>query len=77
MLYQDDACKAFTDSGDGRGGLGHVIDPAMAEVKLGQPVSRRLGDLLVAEGLVKEEQLRRPCPSRRARPTSSDRSSFA
>src|SRR6185436_2920187 len=30
----------------------------MAQVKLGQHMVRRLGDLLVAEGLVKEEQLR-------------------
>ena len=29
----------------------------MAQAKLGQPVSRRLGDLLVAEGLVSEDQL--------------------
>jgi type IV pilus assembly protein PilB len=31
----------------------------MAEVKIGQPVSRRLGDLLVAEGLINQEQLQR------------------
>jgi type IV pilus assembly protein PilB len=31
----------------------------MAEVKLGQPVNRRLGDLLVAEGLIVPEDLRR------------------
>src|SRR2546428_8903835 len=31
----------------------------MAETKIGQPVSRRLGDLLVAEGLINQEQLRR------------------
>ncbi len=31
----------------------------MAESKLGQPVSRRLGDLLVAEGLINQEQLQR------------------
>src|SRR5215510_15597081 len=30
----------------------------MAQIKLGQHMVRRLGDLLVAEGLVKEEQLR-------------------
>ena len=30
----------------------------MAQVKLGQHMVRRLGDLLVAEGLVTEEQLR-------------------
>src|SRR5439155_9445119 len=29
----------------------------MAETKIGQPVSRRLGDLLVAEGLINREQL--------------------
>src|SRR5215831_17482153 len=29
----------------------------MAEAKLGQPVSRRLGDLLVREGLINQEQL--------------------
>src|SRR5881397_2363785 len=29
----------------------------MGQIRLGQPVNRRLGDLLVAEGLVKEEQL--------------------
>jgi type IV pilus assembly protein PilB len=31
----------------------------MAEAKLGQPVSRRLGDLLVKEGLINQEQLQR------------------
>ena len=31
----------------------------MAEPKLGQPVSRRLGDLLVREGLINQEQLQR------------------
>jgi type IV pilus assembly protein PilB len=31
----------------------------MAEAKLGQPVSRRLGDLLVREGLINQEQLQR------------------
>ena len=31
----------------------------MAETKVGQPVSRRLGDLLVADGLLDQEQLRR------------------
>ena len=31
----------------------------MAETKIGQPVSRRLGDLLVAEGLINREQLQR------------------
>ncbi|PYM34172.1 MAG: type II secretion system protein GspE, partial [Candidatus Rokuibacteriota bacterium] len=31
----------------------------MAETKIGQPVSRRLGDLLVAEGLIDREQLQR------------------
>src|SRR6266508_3815997 len=31
----------------------------MAEVKLGQPVSRRLGDLLIGEGLITVEQLQR------------------
>src|SRR5438445_13382165 len=31
----------------------------MAETKIGQPVSRRLGDLLVAEGLINQEQLQR------------------
>ncbi len=31
----------------------------MAEIKIGQPVSRRLGDLLVAEGLINREQLQR------------------
>jgi type IV pilus assembly protein PilB len=31
----------------------------MADVKLGQPVNRRLGDLLVAEGLIVPEDLRR------------------
>src|SRR5262245_3671346 len=31
----------------------------MAEPKLGQPVSRRLGDLLVREGLIDQEQLQR------------------
>src|SRR3990167_1735055 len=29
----------------------------MAQVKLGQPVNRRLGDLLVADGLITPEQL--------------------
>ena len=28
----------------------------MAQVKLGQPVNRRLGDLLVADGLITPEQ---------------------
>src|SRR5213593_165567 len=31
----------------------------MGQIRLGQPVNRRLGDLLVAEGLVKQEQLQR------------------
>jgi type IV pilus assembly protein PilB len=31
----------------------------MAQAKLGQPVNRRLGDLLVAEGLITQEQLQR------------------
>jgi type IV pilus assembly protein PilB len=31
----------------------------MAEPKLGQPISRRLGDLLVREGLIDQEQLQR------------------
>ena len=31
----------------------------MAEAKIGQPVSRRLGDLLVKEGLINQEQLQR------------------
>src|SRR5438034_10254040 len=31
----------------------------MAEPKIGQPVSRRLGDLLVREGLIDNEQLAR------------------
>src|SRR4030095_8973864 len=31
----------------------------MAEAKLGQPVSRRLGDLLVREGLINHEHLQR------------------
>jgi type IV pilus assembly protein PilB len=31
----------------------------MAEAKLGQPVSRRLGDLLIGEGLISAEQLQR------------------
>jgi len=31
----------------------------MSQMKLGQPVTRRLGDLLVAEGLITEEQLGR------------------
>src|SRR5438309_257295 len=31
----------------------------MAETNIGQPVSRRLGDLLVAEGLINREQLQR------------------
>src|SRR3989449_4519712 len=31
----------------------------MAEIKIGQPVSRRLGDLLVAEGLLDQEQLQK------------------
>src|SRR5436190_9199925 len=31
----------------------------MSQTKLGQPVTRRLGDLLVAEGLITEEQLGR------------------
>jgi type IV pilus assembly protein PilB len=31
----------------------------MPEIRLGQPVSRRLGDLLVGEGLIKQEDLRR------------------
>ena len=31
----------------------------MAQAKLGQPVSRRLGDLLVGEGLISEDQLAR------------------
>ena len=31
----------------------------MADVKLGQPVSRRLGDLLISEGLLSPEQLQR------------------
>jgi len=29
----------------------------MAQVKLGQPVNRRLGDLLVADGLITPDQL--------------------
>src|SRR6266542_1295965 len=36
-----------------------LTDPAMAEPKIGQPVSRRLGDLLVREGLIDNEQLAR------------------
>src|SRR3989475_10912758 len=31
----------------------------MGQIRLGQPVNRRLGDLLVAEGLVKQEELQR------------------
>src|SRR3989449_1523570 len=31
----------------------------MAEIKIGQPVSRRLGDLLVAEGLLDQERLQK------------------
>src|SRR5437763_8158024 len=31
----------------------------MSQMKLGQPVTRRLGDLLVAEGLITEDQLGR------------------
>ncbi|PYM04932.1 MAG: type II secretion system protein GspE, partial [Candidatus Rokuibacteriota bacterium] len=31
----------------------------MAEIKIGQPVSRRLGDLLIAEGLIDQEQLQK------------------
>ncbi len=31
----------------------------MAETKIGQPVSRRLGDLLIAEGLIDQEQLQK------------------
>src|SRR5215510_9582026 len=31
----------------------------MAQAKLGHPVNRRLGDILVAEGLINEEQLAR------------------
>jgi type IV pilus assembly protein PilB len=31
----------------------------MADVRVGQPVSRRLGDLLVAEGLISQDQLQR------------------
>src|SRR5215467_14518053 len=31
----------------------------MSQIGLGQPVSRRLGDLLIAEGLVNHEQLQR------------------
>src|SRR6266571_1921651 len=31
----------------------------MGQIRLGQPVNRRLGDLLVADGLVKQEELQR------------------
>src|SRR5437016_14412784 len=31
----------------------------MGQIRLGQPVNRRLGDLLVAEGLVKQDELQR------------------
>ncbi len=37
----------------------------MAEPKLGQPVSRRLGDLLVREGLISQEQLQRALADQR------------
>jgi type IV pilus assembly protein PilB len=39
----------------------------MAQVKLGQHMVRRLGDLLVAEGLVKEEQLRQALAEQKGR----------
>src|SRR5713101_5882869 len=38
----------------------------MAEIKIGQPVSRRLGDLLIAEGLIDQEQLRRALSEQKA-----------
>ena len=41
------------------GPVGYNKFGQMAETKIGQPVSRRLGDLLVAEGLINQEQLRR------------------
>jgi type IV pilus assembly protein PilB len=37
----------------------------MAEVKIGQPVNRRLGDLLVAEGLITSDDLRRALSEQR------------
>ena len=37
----------------------------MAQIKTGQPVSRRLGDLLVAEGLITPEQLQRALSEQR------------
>jgi type IV pilus assembly protein PilB len=39
----------------------------MAQVKLGQPMNRRLGDLLVAAGLITEEQLARALAEQKGR----------
>jgi len=50
---------------------------AQQQVKLGQPVNRRLGDLLVADGLLTAEQLKKALaeaeglPRRSSAPSSS------